>query len=106
MTENILYISNILLLIILCILALANNIRMNNLTPSWNYNTTNFEKLKTVVNIFNYSRFIYLPILYILFKHTDNKLYSMFWAFIILLIQTIIQIIIYNLISKSTKNKK
>ena len=79
---------------------------MNNLTKSWNYNTDAYKKLKTVVNIFNYSRFVYLSILYVLFKYTNNQQYSLLTMIIILLIQIIVQIVLYNLISTSKNEKK
>ena len=59
MDNDVLYALNIWALIILSALAITNNIRVNSLTKSRDYDAIKFKKLKTIVNIFNYSRFIY-----------------------------------------------
>ncbi len=105
MDNNVLYVLNICALIILCILAIINNIRMNSLSKSWDYDAIKFKRLKNAVNIFNYSRFIYLPVLYFLFKYTDSKLYSMLGMLIVLWIQIIVQVAVYNLMTESKIKK-
>ena len=106
MDNDILFILNIWALIILCILALVNNIRMNSITRLWNYDVVKFKKLKNIVNIFNYSRLVYLPMLYFLFKYTGSKLYFMLGTFLVLLVQIIVQIVIYRLTTTAKIIKK
>ena len=106
MDNDILFILNIWALIILCILALVNNIRMNSITKLWDYDGVKFKKLRNVVNIFNYSRFVYLPMLYFLFKYTGSELYLMLGAFLVLLVQIIVQIVIYRLTTTAKIIKK
>jgi len=105
MDNDVLYALNIWAIIILCALAITNNIRVNSLTKSRDYDAIKFKKLKTIVNIFNYSRFIYLLVLYFLFKYTGNILYFMLGMLIVFWIQIVVQIVLFSLITESKITK-
>ena len=105
MDNDVLYALNIWALIILSALAITNNIRVNSLTKSRDYDAIKFKKLKTIVNIFNYSRFIYLLVLYFLFKYTGNILYFMLGMLIVFWIQIVVQIVLFSLITESKITK-